>query len=250
MLPRRSYLICTTNRTGSWLLCHALQDTGLAGIPAEYFWRGDMPFWAARWSVRPDDFEAYLGAALTRERSENGVFGSKMMRGYFDDFIERARTIPRLRDLEPSRLLDDAFPGLRYLWLSRRDTLRQAISFVRATRTGVWGVGAGAPRRAVDEPGYDFHEVDAHRRLLESQDAAWGDFFDAAGVRAFRFFYEDLVDRREDVVRSVLDAIGVRPAHGPAIASPRTVVQADELTEQWVRRYEDDDRTTSRTPEP
>ena len=34
-LPHRCYLICTVQRAGSWLLSHALPDTGVAGIPAE-----------------------------------------------------------------------------------------------------------------------------------------------------------------------------------------------------------------------
>jgi LPS sulfotransferase NodH len=38
--PRRSYLICSVQRAGSWLLCHALQDTGALGVPAEYFHPG------------------------------------------------------------------------------------------------------------------------------------------------------------------------------------------------------------------
>ncbi len=42
--PRRSYLICSVQRSGSWLLCHALQDAGVLGEPAEYFHRGDERF--------------------------------------------------------------------------------------------------------------------------------------------------------------------------------------------------------------
>jgi LPS sulfotransferase NodH len=34
-IPDRCYLICTVQPTGSWLLSHALHDTGVAGIPAE-----------------------------------------------------------------------------------------------------------------------------------------------------------------------------------------------------------------------
>ncbi|MBA2364790.1 MAG: hypothetical protein H0V86_14810, partial [Chloroflexia bacterium] len=41
MHPHTSYLICGTPRSGSFLLCEALKNTGLAGMPEEYFWRGD-----------------------------------------------------------------------------------------------------------------------------------------------------------------------------------------------------------------
>src|SRR5205823_4062494 len=37
MLPHTSYLVCATPRSGSTLLCEALNNTGLAGHPQEYF---------------------------------------------------------------------------------------------------------------------------------------------------------------------------------------------------------------------
>src|SRR3712207_7978474 len=37
MVPKRSYLVCATPRSGSTLLCHLLEQTGVAGRPEEYF---------------------------------------------------------------------------------------------------------------------------------------------------------------------------------------------------------------------
>ena len=51
METNTSYLICATPRSGSFLLCEALKNTGIAGNPEEYFWRGDEPFWKERWGV-------------------------------------------------------------------------------------------------------------------------------------------------------------------------------------------------------
>ena len=44
----RSWLVCSVQRAGSWLLRHALEDTGVLGRPAEDFHRGDEPFWRGR----------------------------------------------------------------------------------------------------------------------------------------------------------------------------------------------------------
>ena len=35
--PKRSYLVCATQRSGSTLVCQALKETGVAGRPEEYF---------------------------------------------------------------------------------------------------------------------------------------------------------------------------------------------------------------------
>src|SRR3954469_18520556 len=37
MTPVLSYLVCATPRSGSTLLCHLLDQTGIAGHPEEYF---------------------------------------------------------------------------------------------------------------------------------------------------------------------------------------------------------------------
>src|SRR3954466_4170968 len=37
MPPTLSYLVCATPRSGSTLLCHLLDQTGIAGHPEEYF---------------------------------------------------------------------------------------------------------------------------------------------------------------------------------------------------------------------
>ena len=53
MQPERSYLVCATPRSGSTLVCHALEETGVAGRPEEYFE-------ALRHSGRPRRPEEYF----------------------------------------------------------------------------------------------------------------------------------------------------------------------------------------------
>ena len=64
MQPHISYLICATNRSGSFLLCEALKNTGVAGQPEEYFWRNDEPFWKERWGV--SSYADYVAGAITQ----------------------------------------------------------------------------------------------------------------------------------------------------------------------------------------
>src|SRR5690349_2818921 len=53
MQPDSSYLVCATPRSGSTLVCHALEETGVAGRPEEYFE-------ALRHSGRPRRPEEYF----------------------------------------------------------------------------------------------------------------------------------------------------------------------------------------------
>lgn len=79
-----SYLICTTPRTGSTLLCGLLASTTVAGQPESYFREPDEQLWADRWDLaRSSDgaFERadFVRAALAAGSTDNGVFAARIM---------------------------------------------------------------------------------------------------------------------------------------------------------------------------
>jgi LPS sulfotransferase NodH len=59
----------------------------------------------------------------------NGVFGSKLMWDQVDAVRTQFAKVLELGDAAPSAVFAAAFPNLRYIWLARRDKLRQGISF-------------------------------------------------------------------------------------------------------------------------
>ncbi len=75
MQPDTSYFICGTPRSGSFLLCEALKNTRLAGMPEEYFWRGDVPAWRERWGV--STYAEYVAAAIRQGTTGNGCLGRR-----------------------------------------------------------------------------------------------------------------------------------------------------------------------------
>jgi len=94
VVPNRSYLVCSVQRAGSWLLCQALQNTGVLGVPAEYFHPGDEAFWRHPWRAASED--AFLRALRQEPVTPNGVWGSKVMWNYFAAGVARLRAWPRL----------------------------------------------------------------------------------------------------------------------------------------------------------
>ena len=92
-----AYLICATPRTGSSLLCGLLASTGVAGNPESYFRQQDEPSWAAQWGISGTDgtfdYALYLQTALAAGRSENGVFGARVMWGTLDEIIDKLGTL-------------------------------------------------------------------------------------------------------------------------------------------------------------
>ena len=272
--PTRSYLVCATPRSGTTLLCEALERTGLAGCPREYFEelketgvprRPREYFWGLRSpevlrllphdsqldrhaEQRPtwdrDDYGVHLAASLREGTTPNGVFGAKLMWSYFSDFLELMRGIPRFAGMGNGSLLNAAFPNLRYVFISRSDKVRQAVSLWRALQTQVWRQSANAPD---DESAPDRHVVysfDAIDHLLDQlrrHEDAWRGFFFRIGQRPLALYYEDIAGDLQGSVARVLEALQIESSGDPAPPAHNSMArQSDELSESWVQSYLED----------
>ena len=270
--PERSYLVCATPRSGSTLLCNSLESTGLAGRPREYFEalketglprRPREYFWELRspevlrllpadseldrdaqrsptWSR--DDYGTHLDAALREGTTPNGVFGAKLMWSYFNDFIALMRGIPRFAGLGDGSLLNAAFPELRYVFVSRSDKVRQAVSLWRALQTLVWSRHADVGEDASKEqrPVYSYDAIDHVLHQLRRHEDAWRGFFFRIGQRPLQFYYEDIAGDLEGCVGRVLDDLHVERPPGALLARQPLSRQSDELSESWVQSYLED----------
>ena len=87
LLPKESYLVCASPRSGTELLCRCLAATGIAGCPKEYFLAEDpakLPDWRF-WEQGPfavgenvTDRESYLTLVYRLGTTANGVLGAKI----------------------------------------------------------------------------------------------------------------------------------------------------------------------------
>jgi trehalose 2-sulfotransferase len=256
--PERAYLVCATPRSGSTLLCQALQGTGVAGRPEEFF----EELAATGLPRQPREYfdgvadpsllallpERRAGAAITAARARerlahalragttpNGVFGAKMMWAYFSDFLAGLRGEAPPGAPEPD-LLAALFGDLRYVRVVRRDKVAQAVSLWRALQTQAWrDEGSGAcEHEVVYHHGAIAHLADR----LAAHDEAWTAWFAAHGIEPAVVVYEGLADAVEPTVRSLLRRLGLEPA-GAAwrFTPPRMRRQADEVSEAWTARF-------------
>jgi LPS sulfotransferase NodH len=248
--PRLSYFVCATPRSGSTLLCRSLAATGVAGKPEEYFER-------LRHSGLPREPREYFNgsdpdllgllpetragdparAALDRElprylaegTTPNGVFGSKLMWSYFDDLLARLDTTPSGAALAA---LAGRFGPPRFVHVTRRDKVAQAVSLWRAVQTRAWS--AAEAERA--DPVYDRRGIAHLHSQLIAHDRAWSDWFAANGVEPLRVQYETFTAAHAATVRAVLDHLCVSAAHIP---DPPLSRQGDERSARWVARFKE-----------
>jgi LPS sulfotransferase NodH len=267
-MPDRSYLVCATPRSGSTLLCELLKDTGVAGHPEEYFeakrdtgrpphpgdYLADLPRTGA--GIRDDqtpprapphssliglaDYRAHLERTFQLGTTPNGVFGTKMMWRHLPELQALAGALPEYAGLELPELLTSLFDGPRYVWVTRTDKVRQAVSLWRALQTRSWRMERERKEGEHATPAYRFEGIDHLVSSLHADDTGWQSFFDSRSIPVLRISYEDDLERApERAVRAVLQHIGARPKRGwrPAEKLQR---QADALSDEWVAAYHHD----------
>ena len=109
----RCYIVCSTPRSGSSLLCRALASMGIAGTPTEYF----NPVTRASLTAR------------SRRTSANGVFGTKLHWEQLEQLRAESLGLGRAEpEFEISAsFLEQLLPAPVYIHILRRDVNRQAV---------------------------------------------------------------------------------------------------------------------------
>jgi trehalose 2-sulfotransferase len=213
-----SYMICSMPRSGGTLLCELLDGTGVLGKPQEFFHPGRMSVFFAR---RPDaTLDDYVEALLRRFSTPNGVFGFKV------HYHQMTRA---LGDRDPGQL----FPGLRLVSIRRGDRVRQAVSWARALQTKEWTSEAGGG----EAPRFDAEAIERQLHTLEREEALWEEFYREHDAAPLRITYEDLVQELDKASVDVMAFLGVPVPEGFRQKAPTLERQADELSDEWVRRY-------------
>jgi LPS sulfotransferase NodH len=247
--PKSCFFICHTLRCGSTLLCDALSSTAVAGYAEEYFPErsrdGEVfvatgaalkdPYtWRSDWTSTP--FDQCLDRALRSGTTANGVFAAKVKWFNVPYLNETLAALPDRGGLSLDEHLESLFPNLRYVWVTRRDKIRQAVSLVKARQSARWtAMSAQAQRSAALD--YNFHVVDVALRGIVSEECAWEEHFRDRGITPFTVVYEDMVRNYESTVRRLLDDLEIDLPSGYVFPPPRLGKQADTLSEEWVERF-------------
>jgi trehalose 2-sulfotransferase len=283
MPPDRSYLVCATPRSGSTLVCHALSETGVAGRPEEYFE-------ALRHSGRPrrpeeyftgvEDqsirdhlgeravgsepaprsplwsraaYDRYLEWVFEAGTTPNGVFGAKLMWGYFGEFVSLVRNVPKYRDVPLAELLPEVFPDLTFVRVVRANKVRQAVSLWKAVQTATWREDQanskavsieddGSPpyRSFIEEhrPQLRFHyrAIDHLLAQLLIEEASWDAFFEHAGIRPILVLYENFAADYEASTLNLHSRLGLAPPEDFDF-EPQMKRQSDGVNDDWTKRY-------------
>ena len=246
MVRYDSYIICTSPRSGSTLLCKLLAATGVAGNPGSYFHEPSLSDWLGYFDLTPDPSAAerdvlaeIFRAAMAKGSLDTGMFGLRLQRHSFDFFTEKlavlhpefSRDVPRLQA---------AFGRTLFVHLTRRDKVEQAVSFVKAEQTGLWHAAPdGTELERLSPPQklvYDADKIRARYDELSAYDRDWEDWFAAEEISPLRLTYEALSLDPIETLCQTLDELGLE-RDAAAGVEPSVAKLADGISRDWVARF-------------
>jgi trehalose 2-sulfotransferase len=237
MKPKLSYTIWFTQRTGSTLLCKALEGTHIAGIPNEWLYT-----WLYNQQVNdPADLQMRL---WEHGSTANGVFGLKhsFHEPHFTKLIETFRKFPGcpVNEVNRVQIWENALPAHRYIFMTRRNKVRLAVSWWKAIKSAEWHRLAGASAKSVDlSAAYSFDAIHHLYCECSMREAGIQEFFAEGNIIPLTIVYEDFIQEYEKTVRKILEFLEL-DRMGIQIPAPSLAPTADHVSEEWVGRFREE----------
>jgi hypothetical protein len=220
----RKLFLAMTSRTGGTLLSEALIPFGL--LVGEYLSLGHVRQFRDQHGVR--DY-GDLCAHHAAEHAPHGAFG---VRG-------------NLQMMAPLFLAGEfpkAIPQWKFVYLTRRNLVRQAISLVIANKSGAWTSRSTAKHPVVDAD-YSAAEIAHEMRGITRLQARLELFFAIHGVKPLRLTFEDLVADISGTAAKVAKYCRLAPQPEFALKRGKTKPLeplTSELNIEWERRFHRD----------
>ncbi len=242
----QSYVICTSPRSGSTLLCSLLAATGRAGDPDSHFHTPSRAAWLKNYDLKAEAFadeRALLTALFDAGRAagsgDTALFGLRLQRESAPYFFQQLALlhpeVPSDRDR-----FRTTFGETFFIHLTRGDKLGQAISLIKAMQTGLWHKAPdGTELERLSEPQdpeYDAGKIAHHLAELTGFDKAWMTWFADEGIDPLRVSYEELSADPSAVLARILEGLELDSAIAQAVR-PGVAKLSDATSQEWRRRF-------------
>jgi len=228
--PERTYLFASVPRAGSTYFSHVLWRTGCLGAPLEYL--NFEPAGPYGFAANSPQMQLQLWrSVLSRRCSPNGVFGLKV----FPIQLEQLNhDNPALLEEVLSVMLPRGGER-RIVYLRRRDRVAQAVSYARASISGVWRKDQETDSaQSID---YSQQALEAAERGIAFQQEVWTRMFNDLAIAPLELWHEDVLADPSAAAQQVADYVGVAFNAGSAVDVPEIRKQSEGDASAWAERY-------------
>ena len=215
------YAICSTNRTGSSLLCELLMNSGLAGYPADFtnalHLEHFLPDCKAHRPMTKKSMVELIG-----KYSANGIFGIKLPYASYKKEIERSTLL-------------NLFPETpKFIYITREDKLKQAISALKAVGERKYYSFQEVENKTKES--YSKKNIDFYLNNIKDQESEWERYFSRTNSNPLRISYEELETDQTNTLTKVLEFLDVNVTKFVP-SKTKLKKQSNDVNLEWEKKY-------------
>ncbi|MGD1805290.1 Stf0 family sulfotransferase [Dapis sp. BLCC M126] len=246
-MEKKSYIVCSTPRSGSTLLCKTLEELGGCGQPEEYFHRHTIK--KLKLNNNPDQFLSYCHSICQEGLRTHGVFGMKMHWWQLLDFLSIARQSPSFENKRDWDIINALFPNPKFIYLCRRDIIAQAVSATIAMQTGQWEkIRENQPKNPlqsvkksqgdrVKSIKFQPWKIYEWEKNIKDNNLCWRFFFNDNCLNYYEIVYEDMVKSLVNEITNVVDYIGIDKSKMNYEIQAHTQRQFNIINQKFINYY-------------
>lgn len=241
----RKIVLCATQRSGSTMICEDMRNTGILGLPEEYF----IPWVNYKNEL---NYNNQFNNIQKRFSTPNGVFAVKIMADQLAS-IENGLTQGNINTSQ-EKIFPNIYNKLKdalWVYIVREDIVRQAISQLIAKKTGVNHAVAnkndshfagnllkGYRDNYNYNVKYDFDQLNSFLAKIVTDNILWNRFFSDWGIKPYLIRYESNLGVEPRYLYDMADFAKVSMNKE---VSPRKLVKlSNNKNEELYRLYTND----------
>lgn len=234
-------------RSGSTLLCDLLSKTQCAGRPNEFF----LSNWEDKNPLDKTNYSDFIRQTMVANASQNGVSGVKIMWPTFEKMLQKLRGNKANSSVSDLELLENALPNLQFIFISRHDKLRQAISLSRSIKSKQWNkfidkrdgkvswnkFSDAAKPKSQSYPYISPLQINGNLKLLQKNETNWREFLNQHNIQPYQVSYESLCANQLETIKGILAYLDIPDSQQPITIESNFKKQADIYTELLILQH-------------
>ena len=140
------------------------------------------------------------------------VMHNKSRKGDFASLLKQLKKESGNVSSSEIELLKLICPNVKFIWLTRRNKIKQAISLLKARKTSQWHIYNEQGSLELKK----LKTIPSHKDLSESlievaaNDSIWDDFFSKNNIIPLSLIYEDLIEKPEKSIKEIIGFLGIK----------------------------------------
>lgn len=222
-----NYVILAEPRTGSTLLCNILENLGILNHPDEANNNYELEFDIKKNIFKNTTPDVFFHDLLSKNRVNN-ISGFKFM-------IKNLELYGKTSNYTLKYLLNSFPKDTKFIWIRRKNLLRQVISFLRAKKSNEWIAYKKDKKKTAKEHKISNIEIDSTIIKWIKDNNNFEKVLKQNNINPLFIYYEDLIDNKKVTIKKILSFLNIE-LRDMSIKT-NLVKQSDEITENIVSNY-------------